>query len=107
MARFQQKSEEVLASATIIKGIVEKMPQGAARIDVPIRDGYACGLVESPRGQNLHWVHIRGGRVSRYKVRTASYCNWQAMEHAVPGNIVPDFPLVNKSFNLSYAGTDL
>lgn len=107
MARFQQKSAEVLASATIIGGIVDEMPRGAASVDVPIRDGCACGLVESPRGQNLHWVHIRGGLVSRYKVRTASYCNWQAMEHAVPGNIVPDFPLVNKSFNLSYAGTDL
>jgi Ni,Fe-hydrogenase III large subunit len=107
MARFQQKSEEVLASAAIIQRIVEKMPRGIASIDVPIKDGYACGLVESPRGQNLHWVYIHGGCVSRYKVRTASYCNWQAMEHAVPGNIVPDFPLINKSFNLSYAGTDL
>jgi Ni,Fe-hydrogenase III large subunit len=33
--------------------------------------------------------------------------NWPAIEHAMPGNIVPDFPLINKSFNLSYAGCDL
>ena len=107
MARFQQKADEVLNSIALITGLVKAMPQGAVNTDVSIRDGYACGLVESPRGQNFHWVYIRGGRVSRYKVRTASYCNWQALEHAVPGNIVPDFPLVNKSFNLSYAGTDL
>jgi formate hydrogenlyase subunit 5 len=107
MARFQQKADEVLESATIIDNLAKRMPQGAVNVDVPIRDGYACGIVESPRGQNFHWVYIRGGRVSRYKVRTASFCNWQALEHAVPGNIVPDFPLVNKSFNLSYAGTDL
>ena len=55
----------------------------------------------------MHWVYIRQGRVERYKVRTASFCNWQAIEHAVLGNIVPDFPLINKSMNLSYAGTDL
>ncbi len=107
MARFQQKADEVLNSAKIIVDLVGSMPQGTVNMDVPVKDGYACGLVESPRGQNFHWVYIRGGRVSRYKVRTASFCNWQALEHAVPGNIVPDFPLVNKSFNLSYAGTDL
>jgi Ni,Fe-hydrogenase III large subunit len=43
----------------------------------------------------------------RHKVRDASFMNWPALEVAVPGNIVPDFPLVNKSFNLSYAGNDL
>ncbi len=107
MARFKQKADEVLESATIIDNLAKRMPQGAVNADVPFRDGYACGIVESPRGQNFHWVYIRGGRVSRYKVRTASFCSWQALEHAVPGNIVPDFPLVNKSFNLSYAGTDL
>jgi Ni,Fe-hydrogenase III large subunit len=40
-------------------------------------------------------------------VRDASFCNWLAMEQAVLGNIVPDFPLINKSFNLSYSGNDL
>ena len=45
--------------------------------------------------------------IDRYKIRTASFCNWQSIEHAVIGNIVPDFPLINKSLNLSYAGTDL
>jgi len=72
-----------------------------------ILDGYAVSLVESARGQSFHWVYIKNGVIDRYKVRTASFCNWQAIEHAVMGNIVPDFPLINKSLNLSYAGTDL
>jgi len=107
MARFRQKSDEVLASATLIAGLARNMPLGEYATDVKMKTGYACGVVESPRGQNFHWLRIKNGVVNRYKVRTASYCNWQAMEHAAPGNIVPDFPLVNKSFNLSYAGTDL
>ncbi len=65
-------------------------------------------MIEAARGQNLHWVYVRNGLIERYKVRTASFCNWQAIEHAVLGNVVPDFPpLINKSLNLSYAGTDL
>ncbi|HII02321.1 TPA: hydrogenase large subunit, partial [Methanosarcinaceae archaeon] len=71
------------------------------------RSGYALTLVEAPRGQNLHWVYLKNGLVDRYKVRTASFCNWQAIEHAVLGNIIPDFPVINKSLNMSYAGTDL
>jgi Ni,Fe-hydrogenase III large subunit/Ni,Fe-hydrogenase III component G len=107
MARFLQKSDEVLASVRLISALAENMPKGECVTEVKMRSGFACGVVESPRGQNFHWLRVKNGVVNRYKVRTASYCNWQAMEHAVPGNIVPDFPLVNKSFNLSYAGTDL
>ena len=71
------------------------------------KDGYALALVEAPRGQNLHWVYVKNGVIDRYKIRTASFCNWLAIEHAVIGNIVPDFPVINKSMNLSYAGNDL
>jgi formate hydrogenlyase subunit 5 len=107
MARFRQKADEVLASAALVAGLAKNMPKGECVAEVKMKSGYACGVVESPHGQNFHWLRVKNGVVNRYKVRTASFCNWQAMEHAVPGNIVPDFPLVNKSFNLSYAGTDL
>jgi formate hydrogenlyase subunit 5 len=76
-------------------------------VPIQVRYGFALSLVEAPRGQSVHWLKIKDGFVDRYKVRTASFCNWQAIEHAVLGNIVPDFPLINKSMNLSYAGTDL
>ncbi len=65
------------------------------------------GWVESPRGEFL--VHVRldpGGTVGRVHVRDPSFLNWPALEWAVRGNIVPDFPLINKSFNLSYSGYD-
>jgi len=68
----------------------------------------AFGITESPRGENVHWVMTdEDGNIFRYKIRTPSFCNWPALCYAVAGNIVPDFPLINKSFNLSYAGNDL
>lgn len=106
-SRFNLKAEEVIESIRIIRKIIWKIPTGEIKKDVNIKDGFIISLIEAPRGQNLHYVHIKNGVVQRYKVRTASFCNWQAIEHAVLGNIVPDFPLINKSLNLSYAGTDL
>ena len=47
------------------------------------------------------------GTIHRCKVRDPSFVNWPALQWAVLGNIIPDFPLINKSFNLSYAGNDL
>ncbi len=107
MARFNVKSAEVLDSVSMIAETIAGMPRGGVCHAVKPVDGHALSLVEAPRGQSMHWLNVREGLVDRYKVRTPSFCNWQAIEHAVLGNIVPDFPLINKSLNLSYAGTDL
>jgi formate hydrogenlyase subunit 5 len=107
MARFEVKAVEIHDSIAIIHQMLKEMPTGAVKADYAASDGHALGAVEAARGQNLHWVRLKGGVVDRYKVRTASFCNWQAIEHAVMGNIIPDFPLINKSLNLSYAGCDL
>jgi formate hydrogenlyase subunit 5 len=107
LARFNVKSEEVLDSVSMVRGLISSIPDGEIFRPVEAGDGHALSLVETARGQSLHWLNIKSGVVDRYKVRTASFCNWQAIEHAVLGNIVPDFPLINKSLNLSYAGTDL
>ena len=107
LARFNLKAAEVLESVKIIQRIISELDDVQVSVACEVRDGFALSMVESPRGQNVHWVQIKNGLVDRYKVRTASFCNWQAMEHAVLGNIVPDFPLINKSMNLSYAGTDM
>ncbi len=107
LSRFTIKASEVMDSLDLIERLIAAMPEGAVRSDAPVRDGYTLAMVESARGQNLCWVWIKGGVIERYKVRTASFCNWLAIEHAVQGNIVPDFPVINKSLNLSYAGTDL
>jgi len=55
----------------------------------------------------MHCAHFRSGAIERYKVRDPSFCNWPTMERAVLGNIVPDFPVINKSYGLSYSGNDL
>ena len=107
LARFSLKMEEILDSIKIIHEVLCNLNSGEVSTLYEIKDGYTLSIVESARGQNVHWIYIKNGLVDRYKVRTASFCNWQAIEHAVLGNIVPDFPLINKSLNLSYAGTDL
>jgi formate hydrogenlyase subunit 5 len=107
LARFHVKADEVKNSVRMIQDVIERMGSGHASIPCLGRDGFAFGAVEAARGQNLHWVYIKNGIIRRYKVRTASFCNWPAIEHAVLGNIVADFPLINKSLNLSYAGNDL
>jgi formate hydrogenlyase subunit 5 len=113
-ARFKMKLLEISDSVEIIQSIIKIMSSYpkketgiTGRIVNTKKEGYALSVVEAPRGQNLHWVYIRNGKIYRYKVKTASFCNWHAIEHAVTGDIVPDFPLINKSLNLSYAGTDL
>jgi len=107
LSRFTIKASEIMDSFELIERLIDAIPEGDVRSDAPIRDGFTLSMVESARGQNLCWVWIRAGVIERYKVRTASFCNWLAIEHAVQGEIVPDFPVINKSMNLSYAGTDL
>lgn len=107
LSRFQEKSAEIIESLSLIRRITEGMPSGEIYTPALFPDGYAFTAVEGPRGENTTFISLKDGLISRYKVRTASFCNWQAIEHAVMGNIVPDFPLINKSLNLSYAGTDL
>jgi Ni,Fe-hydrogenase III large subunit len=71
-------------------------------------DARPLGLarVESPRGATLAAVELRDGRVARWHLRTGSYANWPALAHAVRDNLLPDFPLINKSFELCYACVD-
>ncbi|HWQ67398.1 MAG TPA: NADH-quinone oxidoreductase subunit C [Methanospirillum sp.] len=107
LARFTLKYQEILASLRYIQELILFVPEGEVGGSVRIIDGYGLIGVESGRGLALHWIYVRGGVIQRYKVRTASFSNWYVIEHAVIGNIVPDFPLINKSLNLSYAGTDL
>ena len=107
LARFTVKAGEVLDACDLIERLIASIPDGEVSTDAPVHDGYTLSVVESARGQNLCWLWIQNGAIERCKFRTASFCTWQAIEHAVLGNIVPDFPVINKSLNLSYAGTDL
>lgn len=109
--RLNTKIEEVNESIKIILRAIELMPSvGQIYEHISLLEPYKCayGLTESSRGENCHWVMTgENNTVYRYKIRTPSFCNWPVLCHAVKGNIVPDFPLINKSFNLSYSGNDL
>jgi formate hydrogenlyase subunit 5 len=107
LARFHVKADEIKNSVRLIQELLEQIVAGPVFTECKGLDGYGLSVVEAARGQNLHWLSIKNGIIERYKVRTASFCNWPAIEHAVMGNIVADFPLINKSLNLSYAGNDL
>lgn len=108
--RMNVKIEECFQAIDLMLQAAANLPVG--RVYEPIGHlepyRYALGYSEAARGENIHWVMTgENDTIFRYKVRTPSFCNWPALCHAVKGNIVPDFPLINKSFNLSYAGNDL
>ena len=108
--RINVKIEECYQAIDLILQAIEIMPKGSVIEPIHRVEPYqfAFGITESPRGENIHWVMTgENNTLFRYKIRTPSFCNWPALCHAVKGNIVPDFPLINKSFNLSYAGNDL
>ena len=73
-------------------------------------DGPACdlgvGVVESPRGQTVATLEHHAGVVSRMHLRTGSFANWPSLAVATTDAILPDFPLINKSFELCYACVD-
>jgi Ni,Fe-hydrogenase III large subunit len=64
------------------------------------------GRVESPRGETVCVIEAADGSLRRLHLRTGSYANWPVLAHTVPGNLLPDFPLINKSFELCYACAD-
>ncbi len=103
--------DEMADSVELIRGAVEfcrERPAGGGhRVECACREGEALGWSESWRGQILDWVRVRGGLIDRAVIRDPSFCNWPLFGELGPGNIVPDFPLCNKSLNLSYSGTDL
>jgi Ni,Fe-hydrogenase III large subunit/Ni,Fe-hydrogenase III component G len=109
-ARMMVRVEEVHEALNLITRALDALPEG--QIVQPIETLPAgagdFGLVEGWRGPIWHWI-VAGedDSLSRVKVKDPSFANWPALNYAILKNIVPDFPLVNKSFNLSYAGNDL
>ena len=107
--RMIVRTEEIYQSFGILRQVMEKLPAGpvAGKIgDIP-PGRVALGYVEGWRGEIFHWIHTApGNRLARCKIKDPSLQNWPALTEAILGNIIPDFPVVNKSFNLSYSGTD-
>lgn len=107
--RMQVRIDEVIESIDILRSATEHNLYGAhcaAPRTIP-SDRCAISAVEGWRGEIIHWVRTGpGDRLERCKIKDPSLNNWPALVEAVQGNIIADFPVINKSFNLSYSGTD-
>lgn len=120
-ARFQVRVKEVFAAFELLQqalaalepGLDEEIEQPTKRDMVERRlnfsaDSYTVSIVEGWRGEIIYLVATdAGGNICRVDVRDPSFRNWTALRYAARENMIPDFPLINKSFNLSYTGNDL
>jgi Ni,Fe-hydrogenase III large subunit len=102
--------DETFESLRLIEALLQAMPPG--EIGVPLSQFpafvFALGAVEGWRGPVVVALESGpDGMIRRCHPHDPSWQNWPVLEHAIIGNIVPDFPLINKSFNLSYSGHDL
>lgn len=107
IVRFDEIEESLRLQRKILVNLI-----GSSELAHPLNalpaNEFGFGLVEGWRGEVMVAVHTdEHGQLTRVHPHDPSWQNWPVLEHAIMGNIVPDFPLINKSFNLSYAGPDL
>ena len=118
MARLEVRCREVARSAEYVERLVAEFDQKYAAAESPCgRPDYdaplapsslAVGLVEGWRGETCHVaVTDAEGRIAACRIKDPSLHNWLALALAVRGEGISDFPICNKSFNLSYCGHDL
>jgi Ni,Fe-hydrogenase III large subunit len=112
-SRFKLRYKEIKQSVKIIKKLLKKLKEVNGEIKVApntnlASNSFAISVVEGWRGEVVH-IAITGinGELIRYKLKDPSFNNWYMLAMAVRNNGISDFPLCNKSFNLSYCGNDL
>jgi Ni,Fe-hydrogenase III large subunit len=110
-SRTQIRYEEVLQSVEYCKNLIKNIPEfgDSKNIEfVPGKEKFAISLVEGWRGEICHCALTdENGKLKTYKIKDPSHHNWMALAQAVRNNEISDFPVCNKSFNLSYCGHDL
>jgi Ni,Fe-hydrogenase III large subunit len=109
-ARVAVRFDEVTESARLLRQVLSELPAGPHQVIFPAPDESALGvgMIEGWRGPIFLALEAGvDGMIRRCHPHDPSWQNWPVIEHAVIDNIVPDFPLINKSFNLSYSGADL
>jgi Ni,Fe-hydrogenase III large subunit len=110
LARVNIRFDELFEAFRLVRQLLRTMPSGehAVGVGVPEPGDVGAGLIEAWRGPVIVGLEAGpNGSILRCHPQDPSWHNWPALEHAIIGNIVPDFPLINKSFNLSYSGHDL
>ena len=110
LARYMLRVREFEVSMKVTAHLLRELngSLGSGTLTAPYSAGSGLGIVEAWRGTLVHRVELGDiGQVTRVKVVDPSFVNWPALSMSLADTIVPDFPLVNKSFNQSYAGNDL
>jgi Ni,Fe-hydrogenase III large subunit/Ni,Fe-hydrogenase III component G len=109
-ARVAVRFDEVTESVRLVQQILRELPAGPheGTISIPNEGALGVGMIEGWRGPVFLALEAGAdGMIRRCHPHDPSWQNWPVIEHAIIDNIVPDFPLINKSFNLSYSGHDL
>ncbi len=109
-ARLKVRLQEILDALDLLVTLLDTLPEGPVSVpwQTPAGGSEGLGLVEGWRGEILSYVRFGDdGRITRFFPRDPSWFNWPALEQLIHGNIVPDFPVCNKSVNGSYSGHDL
>jgi len=113
-ARTYIRYEEIVKSVEIIKKLLYKLanfenePLLTENTTFLSPNKMVVSMTEGWRGETIHAVLTgESGNITRYKIKDASFNNWYGLALAVRNNGISDFPLCNKSFNLSYCGNDL
>jgi Ni,Fe-hydrogenase III large subunit len=109
-ARVRVRHEEIITALELIEALLADLPAGPIRADwrPPPAGGEGLGIVEGWRGEIVSHVRFAAdGRIARFFPRDPSWTTWPALEVMIHDNIVPDFPVCNKSVNGSYSGQDL
>ena len=110
LARFNVRAQETQVSLRLIREALAQLPPGPVRVPLcreAVTGQTALTGVEGPRGTSWLWLRAgEAGTVDRVRLRSASFANWPVVAASVTGDLVPDFPLINKSFELCYACTD-
>lgn len=109
MARFMIRVEEIYQSINLVRSFLENLPNDKGeKQNLLFPYSWSVGNAETPRGNAFFFVMLdEKGNIYRLKYTDPSFRNWPAIQYAVLGDIIADFPLVNKSMNLSYSGNDL
>ncbi|NCO51353.1 MAG: hydrogenase [Deltaproteobacteria bacterium] len=109
-ARGHVRRREIYASLALVNQILKRLPEGPVHQPVgPLAPHcLAVSLCEGWRGEVVHAaITDAQGRLARYKIVDPSFHNWSGLALVLRGQQISDFPLCNKSFNLSYCGFDL
>jgi Ni,Fe-hydrogenase III large subunit len=105
-ARLELRALELAPTLVILDELLGRSCDGADAAPGFATSEIGLGRVESPRGETICIVEHDEGTLTRLRLRTASYANWPSVAHAATDELLPDFPLINKSFELCYACAD-